>query len=50
VYRGILEWGLHRDDFEGPRYNRIAYLKQLLAKGRVADDLRWAQPAAAAAD
>ena len=50
VYRGILEWGLHRDDFEGPRYNRIAYLKQLLAQGRVADDLRWAQPADAAAE
>jgi len=50
VYRGILEWGLHRDDFEGPRYNRIAYLKQLLAKGRVADDLRWAAPSDAAAD
>ena len=50
VYRGILEWGLHRDDFEGPRYNRIAYLKQLLAEGRVADDLRWAQPTDAAAD
>jgi nucleoside-diphosphate-sugar epimerase len=50
VYRGILEWGLHRDDFEGPRYNRIAYLEQLLAQGRVADDLRWAQPADAAAE
>jgi nucleoside-diphosphate-sugar epimerase len=50
VYRGILEWGLHRDHFEGPRYNRIAYLKQLLAEGRVADDLRWAAPTDAAAD
>jgi nucleoside-diphosphate-sugar epimerase len=50
VYRGILEWGLHRDDFEGPRYNRIAYLKQLLAEGRVAGDLRWAAPTDAAAD
>ena len=37
-------------DFEGPRYNRIAYLKQLLAEGRVADDLRWAAPTDAAAD
>jgi nucleoside-diphosphate-sugar epimerase len=50
VYRGILEWGLHRDDFEGPRYNRIAYLEQLLAQGRVGDDLRWVAPADAAAD
>jgi nucleoside-diphosphate-sugar epimerase len=50
VYQGILEWGLHRDDFEGPRYNRIAYLEQLLAEGRVADNLRWTDPTDAAAD
>ena len=42
--------GLHRDDFEGPRYNRIAYLKQLLAAARVADDLRWVDLTDAAAD
>ena len=34
--------GLSSDDFEGPRYNRIAYLKQLLGEGRVGEDLRWA--------
>jgi nucleoside-diphosphate-sugar epimerase len=50
VYRGIREWGLHRNDFEGPRYNRIAYLKQLLAAARVADDLRWLDLTDAAAD
>jgi hypothetical protein len=50
VYRGIPEWGLHRDHFEGPPYNRIAYLEQLLARGRVADDLRWAALTDAAAD
>jgi nucleoside-diphosphate-sugar epimerase len=50
VYRGICEWGLDRDDFEGPRYNRIAYLKQLLGDGRVAADLRWAAAQAQAAE
>jgi nucleoside-diphosphate-sugar epimerase len=50
VYRGIREWGVHRNDFEGPRYNRIAYLKQLLASARVADDLRWVDLTDAAAD
>jgi nucleoside-diphosphate-sugar epimerase len=50
VYRGILEWKLHRDDFEGPHYNRISYLKQLLAQGRIGDDLRWVEPTDAAAD
>jgi nucleoside-diphosphate-sugar epimerase len=41
VYQAIADTGLSSDHFEGPRYNRIAYLKQLLARGRVADDLRW---------
>jgi nucleoside-diphosphate-sugar epimerase len=49
VYQAIADTGLSSDHFEGPRYNRIAYLKQLLAQGRVAVDLRWAgRPAAAA--
>ena len=49
VYQAIADTGLTSDHFEGPRYNRIAYLKQLLAQGRVGEDLRWASPAAAAA-
>ena len=49
VYQAIADTGLSSDHFEGPRYNRIAYLKQLLAQGRVGDDLRWAGPTASAA-
>ena len=50
VYQAIADTGLSSDHFEGPRYNRIAYLKELLAHGRVADDLRWAAPTASAAE
>jgi len=49
VYQAIADTGLSSDHFEGPRYNRIAYLKQLLAQGRVAEDLRWVGPTASAA-
>jgi len=52
VYQAISESGFSSDDFEGPRYNRIAFLRKLLADERLAPDLRWAGPprAAAAAD
>ncbi|HSA79945.1 MAG TPA: SDR family oxidoreductase [Geminicoccaceae bacterium] len=49
VYQAIADTGLKSDDFEGPRYNRIAYLEQLLAQGRVAENLRWVNPSASAA-
>jgi dTDP-D-glucose 4,6-dehydratase len=42
VYLAIKDAALHSEHFEGPRYNRIAYLRQLLAEERVAPDLRWA--------
>jgi nucleoside-diphosphate-sugar epimerase len=29
------------EDFEGPRYQRIAHIKKLLASGRLNDHLRW---------
>jgi len=50
VHQAILAEGLNSDDFEGPRYNRIAYLRKLLAEGRVAPDLRWDRRAVEAAD
>jgi nucleoside-diphosphate-sugar epimerase len=50
VYQAIADTGLRSDHFEGPRYNRIAYLQQLIADGRVVEDLRWAGPLAAAAE
>ena len=49
VYQAIADTGLTSDHFEGPRYNRIAYLKELLAQERVAEDLRWAGSTASAA-
>ncbi|MCJ7709979.1 MAG: NAD-dependent epimerase/dehydratase family protein, partial [Chloroflexi bacterium] len=36
--------GLTLEDFEGPRFHRGEYLKQLLATGRVDDTLRWTGP------
>jgi nucleoside-diphosphate-sugar epimerase len=47
VYRTICHSGLSSHDFEGPRYNRIAYLRQLISQGRVRPDLRWDVSAAA---
>jgi len=47
VYQTIKDSSLRSQDFEGPRYNRIAYIRQLLAQGRLAEDLRWRDPAAA---
>ena len=49
VYDAIQTCGLGSDDFEGPRYSRIAYLKRLLADGRVDENLRWAELLGAAA-
>jgi nucleoside-diphosphate-sugar epimerase len=50
VYRAIANTDLSSNHFEGPRYNRIAYLKQLLAECRVTEDLRWAGPTDVAAE
>ena len=47
VYQAISELGFSSDDFEGPRYNRIAFLRKLLADERLAPDLRWTELAAA---
>ena len=37
-YRSI---GLQPEEFEGPRYNRIAHLKELIHIGRLNNSLRW---------
>ena len=42
VYDAIESAKLSSEDFEGPRYSRVAYLKRLLADGRVNEELRWA--------
>ena len=41
VYDAIEFAGLSSQEFEGPRYSRVAYLKRLLADGRVNGELRW---------
>ena len=34
------EYGLTAEDFEGPRYVRLARIRELMAAGRLDDDLR----------
>jgi nucleoside-diphosphate-sugar epimerase len=38
--------GLTREEFTGPRFLRIRYVQELMAAGRLDDDLRWRQAAA----
>jgi nucleoside-diphosphate-sugar epimerase len=42
LYDAIQRTGLQLDDFEGPRYKRIAHIQQLLSSGRLDATLRWA--------
>lgn len=49
LYQGYRNIGLDRDDYEGPRYKRIAQLQQRLAAGDLDDTLRWRTGKAAAA-
>ena len=37
----FIEAGLKAEWFEGPRFSRIAHLRELLASGELAGDLRW---------
>jgi nucleoside-diphosphate-sugar epimerase len=41
LYQAYQEVGLVLDDFEGPRYMRIAHIKQLIERGRLDADLYW---------
>ena len=43
AYRAV---GLTLDQFEGPRYQRIAHVRSLLADGTLDADLRFSEPAA----
>ncbi len=38
AYRSI---GLGRDEYEGPRYKRIAHLERMMAEGEIDANLRW---------
>jgi nucleoside-diphosphate-sugar epimerase len=44
LYAAYQKVNLKVEDFEGPRYQRIAQLKSLLAEGKLDNDLRWQQP------
>jgi nucleoside-diphosphate-sugar epimerase len=41
LYEAYQKVGLLKEDFEGPRFRRIDHIKQLLASGRLDEDLRW---------
>jgi nucleoside-diphosphate-sugar epimerase len=41
LYQRYTQFGLQSDDFEGERYQRLAYLKALLGKGFLDTSLRW---------
>jgi nucleoside-diphosphate-sugar epimerase len=44
LYRSYSEHGLLLEDFEGARYQRLAYLQSLMARGAIDDTLRWIAP------
>ncbi len=44
VYDALVKHGVTLGDFEGPRYMRIAHIKQLLAEGLLGSDLRPRKP------
>jgi len=47
IYESYKQHALQRDEYEGPRYKRIAQLKHLLATGQLDDKLRWQVPVGA---
>jgi nucleoside-diphosphate-sugar epimerase len=42
LYTAYQKVGLTLEDFEGPRYQRIAHIKGLIRMGLLTDELRWA--------
>jgi nucleoside-diphosphate-sugar epimerase len=41
LYEAYKTHGVTLEEFEGPRYQRIAHIKMLLASGELDDNLRW---------
>lgn len=41
LYHAYKKEGLKLEDFEGPKFMRIAHVKQLVDSGRLDEDLRW---------
>jgi nucleoside-diphosphate-sugar epimerase len=48
LYEKYSEYGLRPEDFEGARYQRLAYLQSLMARGAIDSRLRWIAPIARA--
>jgi nucleoside-diphosphate-sugar epimerase len=48
LYEKYSEHGLVLEDFEGARYQRLAYLQSLIARGAIDGNLRWIVPMARA--
>jgi hypothetical protein len=46
LYDSYRTYGLALDDFEGPRYKRIAHIRSLLESGALDNTLRWTREAA----
>jgi nucleoside-diphosphate-sugar epimerase len=46
LYNRYNELGLLLEDFEGARYQRLAYLQSLMARGAIDGSLRWVVPIA----
>jgi len=44
LYEKYCQYGLLLEDFEGARYQRLAYLQSLIARGAIDGDLRWIVP------
>jgi nucleoside-diphosphate-sugar epimerase len=41
IFESYKRIGLKKEDFEGPKFMRIAHIKKLLAGGELGPDLRW---------
>jgi nucleoside-diphosphate-sugar epimerase len=47
IYESYRQYGLQKDEYEGPRYKRIAQIKQLLTSGELDGSLRFRHVSAA---
>ena len=41
IYDSYRKFGLNKDEYEGPKYKRIAQLKELIRSGQLDDTMRW---------
>lgn len=41
IYEACRAVGVTVDEFEGPRYRRVSHIKELIASGRLDENLRW---------